>query len=209
VALARALARDFSVLLLDEPMAAVDRPSWPGLWSLVDQRLTEQGAVAILVTHDLHEAQAFGDQLAVIDRGRIIRIGDPHEVVSDPRTRRTAEVVGYSAWLEVISSTDGPLQFALHPDRIRLGGQSEAGYVLGANVTAVRAAGSGYRADIVVPSGTQFAAVGRGSCTTMSDVEIAVDCDEPLTVGSEVSVTALYPPLVASETAEGEVEARV
>ncbi len=205
-ALARALARQFKVLLLDEPMAAVDLPSRPALWALVERRVAAEGAVAVLVTHDLYEAQAFGETLAVIDRGHVLRIGDPHEVVSDPRSRRAAEVVGYTGRLEVVSERGEALEFALHPDRVRPGALPEAGIVFAGKVSAVRAAGSGFRSSVAIPRGTQLDVPRWATCTTVTDTEITVESDERPSVGSPMAATALNPPLITVRVPEDSEE---
>jgi molybdate transport system ATP-binding protein len=84
VAVARALARDPKVLLLDEPFSAVDRPTREGLY---DALLALRGALSmpvVLVTHDMDEAQRLADRMLVLDRGRKVAEGSAAEVLSDP-----------------------------------------------------------------------------------------------------------------------------
>ena len=57
--------------------------------------VAERSIPAVLVAHELADAQAFADRLAVIDRGELLQIGEPNEVVLHPASRRVAELVGY------------------------------------------------------------------------------------------------------------------
>jgi molybdate transport system ATP-binding protein len=85
VAMARALARRPSVLLLDEPLSAVDRRTRRRIRDeLAALRLTG-GPPVLLVTHDLEEAAALADRIAVMEAGRILRCGPVGDVLADPQ----------------------------------------------------------------------------------------------------------------------------
>jgi putrescine transport system ATP-binding protein len=94
VALARCLVMKPTVLLLDEPMAALDR----GLRAAVQRELVgiqrRVGTTFILVTHDQDEAMAMADYVAVMDKGRIVQFGPPREVYEAPTTRFVASFLG-------------------------------------------------------------------------------------------------------------------
>ena len=94
VALARCLVLKPTVLLLDEPMAALDR----GLRADVQKELTgiqrKVGTTFVLVTHDQDEAMAMSDYIAVMDQGDIVQFGTPREVYEFPRTRFVASFLG-------------------------------------------------------------------------------------------------------------------
>jgi putrescine transport system ATP-binding protein len=94
VALARCLVLQPAVLLLDEPMAALDR----GLRADVQRELVaiqrSVGTTFILVTHDQEEAMTIADYVAVMDRGRVVQFGPPREVYDRPRTRFVASFLG-------------------------------------------------------------------------------------------------------------------
>ncbi len=94
VALARCLVLKPTVLLLDEPMAALDR----GLRADVQKELTgiqrKVGTTFILVTHDQDEAMAMSDFIAVMDQGEIVQFGSPREVYEFPHTRFVASFLG-------------------------------------------------------------------------------------------------------------------
>jgi molybdate transport system ATP-binding protein len=94
VSLARALAGDPDLLLLDEPFSALDAPARTTLRGLVRRLVAETGTPALLVTHDPTEALTLADHLAVIEDGRITQQGRPADVTAHPRSRFVAELVG-------------------------------------------------------------------------------------------------------------------
>jgi tungstate transport system ATP-binding protein len=94
VALARAFATEPALLLLDEPFSALDAPTRAPLLPALRDRLRETGAAAVLVTHDLGEAFAFGDRLALMDQGRILATGKGPALMARPPSRRAAELLG-------------------------------------------------------------------------------------------------------------------
>jgi len=94
VALARAIARRPQLLLLDEPLSALDAPTRAKLCGELRQLLTRLAIPSVVVTHDWTEALALGDQIAVIDGGRVLQTGKPQEVFSRPANADVARVVG-------------------------------------------------------------------------------------------------------------------
>ena len=94
VALARALAKSPSLLLLDEPLAALDAPARAGVRRDLRRHLATFQGVRILVTHDPLEAVALADRIVVIEEGTIVQSGDVAEVTARPRSRYVAEFVG-------------------------------------------------------------------------------------------------------------------
>ncbi|HXM55158.1 MAG TPA: ABC transporter ATP-binding protein [Candidatus Dormibacteraeota bacterium] len=94
VALARALATDPRLLLLDEPLAALDVSIRAEVRRDLRRHLREFAGVNLLVTHDPLEAIALADRLIVIERGRIVQAGTPAEVTERPRTAYVADLVG-------------------------------------------------------------------------------------------------------------------
>jgi molybdopterin-binding protein len=94
VALARALAPRPRILLLDEPLAAVD-PSFRRTLRRELQTLREaEGVTTLHVTHDIEDALRLGDVLAVLVEGRVVQVGTPEEVFRFPRTPFVAQFVG-------------------------------------------------------------------------------------------------------------------
>ncbi len=94
VALGRALVRRPRVLLLDEPFAALDTPVRAQLRQLVRDMQRLYPLPTLFVTHDLSEASFIGDQIAVIDRGKVHQVGAPNEIMMRPADLVVARAVG-------------------------------------------------------------------------------------------------------------------
>src|SRR5580658_123166 len=94
VAVARALAHEPAVLLLDEPFGALDRNIRAELRETVRAVQRRTGMTTILVTHDQQEAFALADRLGVMQRGRLLEIGSPEELYRHPATRFVARFLG-------------------------------------------------------------------------------------------------------------------
>ena len=98
VALARALATGPEVVLLDEPLSALDAKLRQELRVELKQILSAVEATTIIVTHDQEEAMSLGDTLIVMNEGRIVQRGSPTDVYRYPRTKFVAEFIGRSNW---------------------------------------------------------------------------------------------------------------
>jgi molybdate transport system ATP-binding protein len=94
VAVARALARDPAVLLLDEPFSAVDQVTRRKLQQELARLRAHLNIPMILVTHDLDEARMLADRMAILHRGRTLQAGVPDEVMTRPRSAAIARLVG-------------------------------------------------------------------------------------------------------------------
>ncbi|MEL6877240.1 MAG: ABC transporter ATP-binding protein [Pseudomonadota bacterium] len=93
-ALARAMAPQPQVLLMDEPFASVDIVLRRSLRRECRALLREQGATVILVTHDPEEALDIGDRIAVMDRGEIVQFGTPHDLYDAPSSASVGAIFG-------------------------------------------------------------------------------------------------------------------
>ncbi|MFE9849563.1 ABC transporter ATP-binding protein [Streptomyces sp. NPDC005576] len=98
VALARALATRPRLLLLDEPLAALDARTRLDVRSQLRRHLAEFEAVAVLVTHDPLDAMVLADRLVVIEHGRVVQEGAPPDIARRPRTDYIAQLVGLNLY---------------------------------------------------------------------------------------------------------------
>jgi len=119
VALARALAREPKVLLLDEPMAALDPHTRGKVRAELHDLLRELALPAILVTHDFEDAAALADRVGVLVDGRLRQLGSPEELLGSPADPFVAEFAGANV-LEGIaeSGPDGLTRFYLDAERV-------------------------------------------------------------------------------------------
>jgi iron(III) transport system ATP-binding protein len=99
IALARALAPDPAVVLLDEPFASLDPSLRDDVRTDVVEALRLRNAAAVLVTHDREEALALGDRVAVMSEGRMLQIDRPDEVYERPNDRFVATFLGEASFL--------------------------------------------------------------------------------------------------------------
>jgi molybdate transport system ATP-binding protein len=136
VALARALATDPALLLLDEPMAALDASTRVELRRDLRRHLESFRGVRLLVTHDPVEAMAMADRLVILEQGRVLQSGSPAEVTQRPRSRYVADLVGVNLFrgratdnlitiagggsLMAAGVTDGEVFAVVHPRTVAL-----------------------------------------------------------------------------------------
>jgi putative spermidine/putrescine transport system ATP-binding protein len=136
VALARALAREPRVLLLDEPLSALDAKIRAELRTELRRLQLELGITTLLVTHDQEEAMSMADRVVVMNNGKIEQLGTPRELYTQPATPFVAAFVGEMNILELAPIASGrfavlgqPLELSLpataqkvgvRPENIRL-----------------------------------------------------------------------------------------
>jgi len=94
VALARSLAKDPKMLLLDEPMGALDKKLRSQMQLELVNIIERTGVTCVMVTHDQEEAMTMATRVAVMDSGRILQVGTPDEIYEQPNCRFTAEFIG-------------------------------------------------------------------------------------------------------------------
>jgi putative spermidine/putrescine transport system ATP-binding protein len=114
VALARAVVFSPSVLLLDEPLSALDRKLRQNLQQEIKRLHEELGLTFVFVTHDQDEAMALSDRVAVFNNGRIERVGSPADLYRDPGTRFVARFLGESNLFDGALRTDGTYEWGGH-----------------------------------------------------------------------------------------------
>ncbi|HEV8306555.1 MAG TPA: ABC transporter ATP-binding protein [Methylomirabilota bacterium] len=146
VALARAVVTKPAVLLLDEPLGALDKKLREQMQVEIRALQREVGITTIFVTHDQEEALTLADRIAVMERGAIVQIGTPTEIYERPRSRFVSDFIGISNFLagrivargaEALTvelpaalrlqaaGVDGlavgdPVELAIRPEKIRL-----------------------------------------------------------------------------------------
>ena len=104
VALARSLAPKPRLLMLDEPMASLDRALRDRLLIDISNLLRDLNQAAIYVTHDHDEAFSIADRIAIMHEGKIERIGTPNEVWLDPGSETAAQCIGHENFVNLDSS---------------------------------------------------------------------------------------------------------
>ena len=122
VALARALVNDPQVLLLDEPLGALDLKLRQEMQVFLKALQQELGKTFVYVTHDQEEALAMSDRIAVFNQGGVEQVGSPAEVYERPQTDFVAGFVGVSNIIE----RDGR-RFTIRPEKIHMDGSPPAG----------------------------------------------------------------------------------
>ena len=100
VALARAVAPRPQLLLLDEPLSALDAPTRAQVRGDLRHVLTQLALPSIIVTHDWTEALTFGDVIAVMGTGNVLQVGSPQDVFSRPKNAEVAQIVGVETVVE-------------------------------------------------------------------------------------------------------------
>jgi len=181
VALGRLLLAHCEALLLDEPYTGLDASLRRVLTELVVELVGARSVPAMLVAHELAEAQAFASRLAILDHGRLLQVGAPDQVVLRPASRRVAELVGYLGF--VPSGGQEGAVAGVHPERVAAGAHPGRGLVLTGTVAACRPAGAGWEADLTIGDTT-------ATCRLAERLAPA---------GAELVVTALDPPWFAPD----------
>jgi molybdate transport system ATP-binding protein len=107
VALARALVGEPALLLLDEPLSALDVGARVRVRELLREELRRFPGVSLIVTHDPVEASSLADRLVILEDGRVTQIGTPEEVRTAPVTRYAADLVGVNAFHGRLEPVEG------------------------------------------------------------------------------------------------------
>ena len=115
VALARAIVNEPKLLLLDEPLAALDRKLRKDMQIELQDLQRSLGITFVLVTHDQEEALSLSDRICVMRDGRIVQVGTPQELYDRPANRYVADFVGTSNFLpgEIAGRAEGRAQATL------------------------------------------------------------------------------------------------
>lgn len=180
VAVARALARDPTILLLDEPFSAVDRTTRESLYFELAQLKRELAIPVVMVTHDLNEALLLADQMTLLTNGKTLQSGLPYAVMAQPVNEAAAQQVGIRNIFDgEIASHDAIAKLTW----LRVGALMLAG-PLRPRIPA------GTRIRWVIPnSGVRLRAVGR-DYLPISHNRLEVTIQTLLPIGNEVRLTA-------------------
>jgi putative spermidine/putrescine transport system ATP-binding protein len=169
VALARALVNKPKVLLLDEPLGALDLKLREQMQEELKALQRSLGITFVFVTHDQGEALSMADRVAVFNHGKIMQVGAPEEIYRAPRSRFVADFVGSSNVLppDVVARFAGKRAWAsLRPEAIRIaktGGQAATvigrSYLGAATRLAVEI--DGQRLTVLLPAGSEVPETGQ------------------------------------------------
>jgi len=164
VALARALVLEPELLLLDEPLGAIDLKLRQAMQLELKQLNRQLGITFVYVTHDQDEALAMSDRIAVLEQGRLAQLGTPAELYEHPRTAFVAGFIGES---NLLAGADGR-QLLVRPERVQLQrpGTAASAAALSGSVDEVIYLGDRIRVFVLLPDGTRVSAsvanVGAG-----------------------------------------------
>ncbi len=196
VALARALAPQPKVLLLDEPLSALDAKLRREMQSELKRLQRETGITFVFVTHDQEEALTMSDRIAVMSAGHIEQVGTPREVYTRPINRFVASFIGETnflggtwgqggvtlpsgATIAVKGAGKGAVTLAIRPEQIRLCASSDAG-AMPATVMGLVYFGTDTHCHLAL----------RGGATVTARLQSQASGDVALAVGDSVHIRA-------------------
>jgi len=176
VALARAMVFEPRILLMDEPLSALDKQLREHMQIELRQLHDKLGMTTVYVTHDQREALTMSDRIAVIDHGRIMQLDTPRRIYERPANRFVAEFIGESTFLPVVVSggvatlggrplalsapagRDGPHLLLVRPEHLHLAPAAGAAgmNVLQGAVTAVVYQGDSTLVQVKLDDGTEI-----------------------------------------------------
>ena len=189
VALARALVNQPKVLLLDEPLGALDLKLRENMQEELKSLQKALGITFIFVTHDQGEALSMADRVAVFNDGKIMQIGTPEDIYQRPKTRFVADFVGSSNVLppDFVQRYCGQHRWgSLRPESIRVGraasGEGVSARLVSTNylgaTTKLSVDADGLRLHAVVPAGTTLPQEGEAVVLTFNREHLHL-MDEP------------------------------
>ncbi|HSU12136.1 MAG TPA: ABC transporter ATP-binding protein [Pseudonocardia sp.] len=208
IALARALAADPAVVLLDEPFTALDEALRVELREEVALILRAAGASALLVTHSQQEALSLADVVAVMRDGRVVQVGPPEQVYGTPADRWVAEFLGDADVVEGRAADGtaetelgrfpapglhGAVEIVLRPERVALGPEGRDVDGVPARVVRRSYFGHDQLVQVELASGTRLRARTEGSLPWRPGDAVRVRVTGPVVVlaGGEVPEPAV------------------
>ncbi|MBY0289440.1 MAG: ATP-binding cassette domain-containing protein [Mycobacteriaceae bacterium] len=133
IALARALAADPDVLLLDEPLAGLDVSAAAAMRKLLGRVLVRDGRSAVLITHDLVDVLTLADKVLVLEEGRVVEKGSTAAVLTAPRSKFGARLAG----VNLVAGVAGPQGVLMTPWGVAWHGVAEPDSVAGQSAVAL------------------------------------------------------------------------
>lgn len=202
VALARALVYEPSILLLDEPLGALDKSLREEMqWEI--RRIQQSLAITtVAVTHDQHEAITMSDRIAIMRNGRIEQFGTPAEIYERPRTRYIAEFMGSSNFLRGTvedspsggrlrvardtavplapcagASAGGSMDLVIRPERVRCMPAAQKGDGLSGAIAGITYVGEAWQISVKLDSGELLTAshANHGELAFAPGDRVAID----------------------------------
>ncbi|MFN3717689.1 MAG: ABC transporter ATP-binding protein [Rhizobium rhizophilum] len=174
VALARALVNKPKVLLLDEPLGALDLKLREQMQEELKSLQRSLGITFVFVTHDQGEALSMADRVAVFNDGKIVQAGTPHEIYNRPRTRFVADFVGSSNVIapDAMKALGGEARWtSLRPEAIRI--VSEGGIDAAVRSTSFLGASTKLFVETAVTALTVSLPAGQAAPQTGESIRIA------------------------------------
>jgi putative spermidine/putrescine transport system ATP-binding protein len=170
VALARALVIEPDILLMDEPLGALDKNLRKSIQLQLKDLHRSTGVTIIYVTHDQEEALFLSDRIALLEKGRVIQVGSPRDLYLHPNSRFVASFLGECNFLG-----SGDAEVAIRPERMRVGdGAHASDRQLDAVVENIIFVGTGYRLvlktdgrELTVLTDADIPSISRGDVITV------------------------------------------
>ncbi|MFA6966358.1 ABC transporter ATP-binding protein [Bosea sp. (in: a-proteobacteria)] len=207
VALARAIVFEPRIILMDEPLSALDKQLRERMQIELRQLHDRLGTTTVYVTHDQREALTMSDRIAVLDRGKIARIDAPRAIYDHPGSRFVAEFIGESSFLDVevangichaagtvirapyVPTARGRCVMMLRPERLRIlnGSESEPMNRFDGKVQSAIYQGETLLLQIVLTDGSPVTL----RMATRGDEAPAPTSGSPIAVGIAISDTVL------------------
>lgn len=194
VAIARAIVNDPAVLLLDEPLGALDLQLRRQMQTELKTLQKNLGITFIYITHDQEEALNMSDRIGVMDAGKILQLGTPDDIYERPQTRFAAEFIGQSNIFDatIIDRDDTGLlsldyaggsikargdgkpgervTLSVRTERIRFGSESKYGFALEGIVKSHSYTGGTLRTTLTLAQGEELIVSGMGGGSDRADV---------------------------------------
>ncbi|MCI8650422.1 MAG: ABC transporter ATP-binding protein [Anaerotruncus sp.] len=194
IAIARAIVNDPAVLLLDEPLGALDLQLRRQMQTELKNLQKRLGITFIYITHDQEEALNMSDRIGIMNEGRILQLGTPDDIYERPQTRFAASFIGQSNLLDaVVTGTDGSgalvlelaggvikatgqaqpgehVTLCVRTERVRFGAENQDGFTLQGLVRAHSYTGGMLRTTLLLDNNQELTVNGMGGGYSRADI---------------------------------------